>query len=536
MYKEWLLKVKDYDVHNELMDIKGKTAEINDRFCMELSFGTGGLRGIIGAGINRINVYTIGRATLGLAEYMLKNNKKKSVAIAYDSRKGSAAFARRAAELLSFRGITAYIFPEITPTPILSYAVRKLQCGAGIVITASHNPKEYNGYKVYNERGCQITDEAAEEIFSEIKKQDYFTDYTPIEKNIIRVGKNLTDEFLEEILKMSFHGDLCNLKIVYTPLHGTGNIPVRKLLEFMGAEVIVVKEQALPDEEFTTCPYPNPEERESLTIALEYAKREKADLVIATDPDADRIGVAVREKTGDYKLLNGNEAGILILNYTLMQKKEAGILGDNPTIIKTVVTTDMVFEIAQKYGARVEEVLTGFKYIGEKIEETENYIMGLEESCGYLIGTHVRDKDAVSAAMAVAEMCSYYKLRKKTLAEVLERLYEENGYYLTALDSLKYEGVSGITTIKELMKKIRNSSVSETDDEKFEITDFLNGINGLPKKDVLRLKNDTVRVVIRPSGTEPKLKIYYQARGNTAAQAEEKLKKLRGVVRQKLLS
>lgn len=524
IYQEWLNEAADSDVKNELLRVKDNPKEIEDRFYRSLEFGTGGLRGIIGAGTNRMNIYTVGRATSGLAEYIIKNGITPSVAIAYDSRNKSREFAFRAAEILSSKGITACIFNEITPTPVLSYAVRKLGAGAGIVITASHNPKEYNGYKVYNEKGCQITSVAAASILAEIERADYFADFVADNDKIQILGGEILSDFITEIEKFSLSDFSLEdkLKVVYTPLHGTGNIPVRTVLERMGAEVFVVKEQELPDGEFTTCPYPNPEERAALSLALDYARKLDADLVLATDPDADRIGIAVRDG-GDYALLNGNETGVLMANYMLSLKKQKGELGDNPALIKTIVTSDMVFDVAKAYGASVKEVLTGFKYIGEELDKTKNYVMGLEESYGYLVGDHVRDKDAVSAAMIIAEACAYYKKRGKTLLEVLSDLYAKFGYYLTELKSLKYEGIDGMAAMAAVIDKVRSNPVTQFAGLPLKFTDFAKGAEGLPKSNVLRFASANARLIIRPSGTEPKLKIYYQVKGETYASAKSLL-------------
>ena len=524
-YTEWLNKAKDNELIAELNGIKDNKDEIADRFYRPLEFGTGGLRGIIGAGTNRMNIYTVGRATAGLSEYILKSGAIKKVAIAYDSRIKSKEFAFRAAEILSAKGIDVYIFSELTPTPVLSYAVRKLGAGAGIVITASHNPKEYNGYKVYNEHGCQITDKAAKEILSEIEKADYFTEVNADKEKIHILGDEILNAFLEEIKKYRLNdctkeGDL---KVVYTPLHGTGNKPVRKLLTDLGVRVTVVKEQEEPDGNFTTCPYPNPEEKAAMSLAIEYAEKENADLVLATDPDADRIGIAVKDGKGGYTLLSGNETGVILADYILSQKTAKNVLGENPTLIKTIVTTDMAFSVAKEYGAKVKEVLTGFKYIGEELDKTDNFVMGFEESYGYLVGRHARDKDAVSAAMMIIETVAYYKKQGKALLDVLDGLYKKHGYYVNELVSVKYEGQQGMEKMKEITDSIRNDPLSKICGEKVEFTDFSAGVNGLPKSNVLRFRNDNIRVIVRPSGTEPKLKIYYQVKGVSAQGANEKL-------------
>ncbi len=532
-YLYWLENTKNVpEIQRELKEIEADTAEREDRFYRDLAFGTGGLRGVIGAGTNRMNVYTVGRATMGLADYMLEARAKKSVVIAYDSRNMSPEFAMRAAEVLSSKGILAYVFDKLTPTPVLSYAVRTLKAGAGIVITASHNPKEYNGYKVYNEHGCQITDNAAAKILESISKHDYFEPYTANPELIKLLDDEILDKYLEDIKKYSLFNETAAYapSVVYTPLHGTGNIPVRKILASIGvSDVKIVPEQEAPDSSFTTCPYPNPEERAALTLALEEAKESGAELVIATDPDADRVGVVAREDNGNYRFLNGNETGILLMNYMLERKAALGTLGDAPTVIKTIVSSDMAFSVAKKYGATVKEVLTGFKYIGEEMDRTDNFVMGMEESYGYLVGTHARDKDAVSAVMLVLEMYAYYKKAGKSLTKVLDELYVEHGYYLTDLVSLTYKGASGAEKMKAIIASVRREpDIGLT--EKLEFTDFGIGVDGLPKSDVLRFKSDRARIIIRPSGTEPKLKIYYQINAENEAKAREELERVKSRV------
>ena len=532
-YLYWLENTKNVpEIQRELKEIEADTAEREDRFYRDLAFGTGGLRGVIGAGTNRMNVYTVGRATMGLADYMLEARAKKSVVIAYDSRNMSPEFAMRAAEVLSSKGILAYVFDKLTPTPVLSYAVRTLKAGAGIVITASHNPKEYNGYKVYNEHGCQITDNAAAKILESIGKHDYFESYTVNPELIKLLDDEILDKYLEDIKKYSLFNETAAYapSVVYTPLHGTGNIPVRKILASIGvSDVKIVPEQEAPDPSFTTCPYPNPEERAALTLALEQAKESGAELVIATDPDADRVGVVAREDNGNYRFLNGNETGILLMNYMLERKAALGTLGDAPTVIKTIVSSDMAFSVAKKYGATVKEVLTGFKYIGEEMDRTDNFVMGMEESYGYLVGTHARDKDAVSAVMLVLEMYAYYKKAGKSLTKVLDELYVEHGYYLTDLVSLTYKGASGAEKMKAIIASVRREpDIGLT--EKLEFTDFGIGVDGLPKSDVLRFKSDRARIIIRPSGTEPKLKIYYQINAENEEKAREELERVKSRV------
>lgn len=532
-YQKWLRLSKDKEIKDELVSINGKNEEIEDRFYRVLSFGTGGLRGIIGAGTNRMNIYTVSRATFGLAEYLLSIGGD-SIVIAYDSRNKSSEFARLAAEIMSSRGIKAYLFSELTPTPVLSFAVRYLQASAGIVITASHNPKEYNGYKVYNSFGCQITDEAADAITEKINQYDYFNDFMPKQNLIEILDERVKNAFIEAIKAISLTKitEKNAPVVVYSPLHGTGRRYVTRILREIGVkELYVVAEQEAPDANFTTCCYPNPEEKEALAFALRDAEKYKPDVVLATDPDADRIGVALPNEKGEYFLLNGNETGVLIMDYMLSRKSEKNVLGENPTIIKTIVTTDMAFEVAKTYNAKVKEVLTGFKYVGEELDKTENYIMGLEESYGYLVGNHARDKDAVSAAMMIVEMCAYYKREGKKLYEILKILYERYGYYLTDLDSFKYEGQSGMTTMSVIIEKIRNAPFKKIDGEEVEFTDFSKGVNGLPQSNVLRFKNDNIRLIIRPSGTEPKLKIYYQVKGKTEQDCNIKLKRLMDYVR-----
>ena len=524
-FERWLEKVQDNEIKNELLSVVGNDKEIEDRFYKSLSFGTGGLRGIIGAGTNRMNIYTVGKATFGLAEYLLATGRN-SIVIAYDSRNKSAEFARLSAEIMSYKGIKAYLFSELTPTPVLSFAVRYLKASAGIVITASHNPKEYNGYKVYNALGCQITDEAAKAITAKINEYDYFNDFTPNEDCIEVLDESVKTAFLEAIQAFSLTKitDKNAPSIVYSPLYGTGRKYVQAILQEMGiTEVHTVKEQELPDGNFTTCPYPNPEEKAALTLALRDAEIYKPDLVMATDPDADRIGIAVPNEKGEYVLLNGNETGSILLYYILLKKSEMGIPCTGSTVIKTIVTTDIIFDMAKEYGAEVKEVLTGFKYIGEALEETEDYLLGLEESYGYLVGTHARDKDAVSAAMMIAEACAYFKEKGKSLYTVLQEIYERYGYYQTELKSISLPGKDGMEKMKEILANIRKNPSKEIDGKALIFDDFANGLFGLPKSEVLRFKNEEYRIIIRPSGTEPKMKIYLQAKGVNKADAVEKI-------------
>ena len=537
IYQTWIEKTKDNKaIYDELLSVQGDEKAIEDRFYKGLAFGTGGLRGIIGAGTNRMNVYSVGKATLGLADYLLEysGGKTVGVAIAYDSRNMSAEFAYLAAQILSAKGIKAYLFAELTPTPVLSFAVRYLQADAGIVITASHNPKEYNGYKVYNELGCQITDGAAKEITARIEKHGYFDEYTPNDNLITYLGEDVKRAFLDEIKAFSLSEITAeNLpSVVYSPLHGTGRKYVQAILQELGVTALyTVQEQEEPDGNFTTCPYPNPEEKEALALALRDAEKYKCDLVMATDPDADRIGIAVANAQGEYVLLNGNETGSILLYYILSRKRETGTLGVAPTVIKTIVTTDIVFDIAKDFGGEVKEVLTGFKYIGEALENTDNYVLGLEESYGYLVGTHARDKDAVSAAMLIVEACAYFKGQGKSLYDVLNEIYDKYGYYRTDLFSISLPGKDGMEKMKEMLCAIRQNPEKSFDGKAFTFADFSAGLFGLPKSDVLRFVNDTYRVLIRPSGTEPKMKVYLQVKGTSPADAEEKLMAIRKAVK-----
>ena len=531
VYKNWLSSVKnDKTTETELKSIENNEKEITDRFYCDLKFGTGGLRGKLGAGTNRMNVYTVGRATRGLAAYINKTaSGNKSVVIAYDSRNMSRKFAFLAADIFSEAGVKAYIFNTIMPTPVLSFAVRYLKTSAGIVITASHNPKEYNGYKVYNEKGCQITDGAAKDILSEIENCGYFDKIHPYRSIIEVLDDTIPREFLKEIRKCSLFSlsGINTPKIVYTPLNGTGNILVRVILKNVEIkDVIVVPDQEKPDGNFPTCPYPNPEEKAALKLAVELADKKNADLVLATDPDADRVGIAVKTKNG-YQLLNGNETGVLMENYIFSLRKKTD---KTPVFVKTIVTSDMSGDIAKAYGAEVKEVLTGFKYIGETIDQLtsdEQYVFGMEESYGYLVGTHARDKDAVSAAMIIAEMTAYYASQNKSLTEKLNELYEKYGYYKTALLSLAFPGKDGKAEMDEIVAELRKNPWQTICGEKVTVKDYLNGLNGLPKSNVLAFAGKNVKITVRPSGTEPKLKIYFQTKADSEQNAEILLQKLK---------
>ncbi|MBQ9784344.1 MAG: phospho-sugar mutase [Clostridia bacterium] len=527
-FERWLERACDEEIQRELRSVVGCEREIEDRFYKALTFGTGGLRGVIGAGTNRMNRYTVGRATCGLAAY-LSAHGGKSIVVAYDSRNKSDFFARLAAQIMSSYGIRAYLFSELTPTPVLSFAVRYLGADAGIVITASHNPKEYNGYKVYNSLGCQITDAAAREITEEINACDYFDPYTPDERLITVLDARVEDAFVDAIKRCSLTKITpdCAPSIVYSPLNGTGRRYVSRVLREIGiTELHIVREQESPDGNFTTCPYPNPEERDALTLALRDAAIYRPDLVMATDPDADRIGIAVPDHAGEYVLLNGNETGSILLYYILCKRREQGIPCAGATVIKTIVTTDIIFDMAREHGALVREVLTGFKYIGEALETTEDYLLGLEESYGYLVGTHARDKDAVSAAMMIAEACAYFKGQGKSMYDLLGEIYERYGYYQTALRSISMPGRDGMERMERTLAQIRQNPPRELGGQALAYDDFSQGLYGLPKSDVLRFKSEDYRVIIRPSGTEPKMKIYLQAKGASRADAEEKMKQM----------
>ena len=518
-YYDWLTATQNNQtLHNELIAIKDDVEEMNDRFYCELKFGTGGLRGKLGAGTNRMNVYTVARATRGLASYLIDLfGGNASIVIAYDSRNMSREFAFLAADIMSEYGITAYIFNVITPTPVLSFAVRHLNANAGIVITASHNPKEYNGYKVYNENGCQITDSTAKAILNKIEENNYFDEIHANSSFIKILDDEVINAFYRAVESYSLYDvkQVKTPKIVYTPLNGTGNIPVRSILKRIGiSDVIVVPEQENPDGNFPTCPYPNPEENETLKLAVELAKKENADLVLATDPDADRIGVAVKTNNGEYQLLNGNETGILMENYIFYLRKTTN---KTPVVVKTIVTSDMAEDIAHTNNAEVKEVLTGFKYIGETIDtlsDSETFVLGMEESYGYLIGTHARDKDAVSAAMIIAEMTTYYLSQNKTLVDKLDELYKKYGYYTTALKSINFPGEKGKSEMDKIISDLRKKPFHQICGKTVTEKDYLQGINGLPKSNVLAFASDNIKETIRPSGTEPKLKLYYQVKSD----------------------
>lgn len=554
MYNMWLNF--DPETKKELENLDEN--EIKERFYRELEFGTGGLRGIIGAGTNRMNIYTVRKATQGLANYINKQNiKDAKVAIAYDSRKFSDVFAKEAALVLNANGIKTYIYKELKPTPMLSYAVRHLNATAGIVITASHNPKQYNGYKVYWSDGGQITEEHAEGILKEINAVDYNNIKKLELENAIQKGlfNYIEDEveakYVELVKGLTVNKDIVekvkdNLKVIYTPLHGTGNKPVRRVLSELGYKnVYVVKEQENPDPNFSTVKYPNPEEHEVFTRAIEMAKDIEADLIIGTDPDCDRVGVVVKNKEGEYVVLTGNQTGALLTHYILENLKQTNTMPLNPTIVKTIVTTEMARKITQSYNAHIIDVLTGFKYIGEKIKEFEetnsnSFVFGFEESYGYLAGTFVRDKDAVIASMLICEMAGYYKLKGMSLYEGLISLYEKYGYYKEDLKSITLEGIEGSEKIKSIMEMLRsNTPKSIANLEVVKVKDFLYSIDKdlktnststilLPKSNVIQLVlEDESIVTARPSGTEPKIKFYFATSSKTLEDANLKLNNIK---------
>ena len=544
MYDIWVEKATaDPDLKAELASVSGDEDGKNDRFYRDLEFGTGGLRGVIGAGTNRMNVYTVKKATQGLAEYILENGVEKSVAIAYDSRIKSTYFAKSAAEVLAANGIKVYIYKELMPTPMLSWAVRCLKCGAGIVVTASHNPAKYNGYKVYGADGCQLTLEAAAIVLDKINNIDIFKgvksvdfDKAVADGTVSYIEDSAIDEYLAKVKEQGLHTDLVassGLKVVYTPLNGTGNKPVRRILKEIGVEnVTVVPEQENPDGNFPTCPFPNPEIREALQKGLDLCESVKPDLLLATDPDCDRVGIAVPD--GDhYELFTGNETGALLLEYVCKERIALGKMPEKPVAVKTIVTSDITKAICAKYGVELREVLTGFKFIGEQIGllekdgEENRYIFGFEESYGYLAGGYVRDKDAVVASMLICEMAAFYRTKGITLIEARKKMYDEYGVYFNKLNNFECEGASGMERMKEIMAGLRANApktigglnvLSVTDYTTSKKTSADGSVSEvtLPKSDVITYNlDDDASVIIRPSGTEPKIKVYYTTKGAT---------------------
>ncbi|MFZ7101904.1 MAG: phospho-sugar mutase [Peptococcaceae bacterium] len=563
-YKKWCgFKGLADDLKQELTAIADNEAGIKERFYKSLEFGTGGLRGIIGAGTNRMNIYTVRKASQGLAEYIKKNGsqKKDSVVIAYDSRINSRLFAEQAAQVLANNNIKSWLFAEIIPTPVLSFAVRELGCTAGIVITASHNPREYNGYKVYWSDGGQITDTIANGILAEIEQiADELRLATldlavGLEQSLIAyVPEKLFDKYIEEVGRLSLQPEMIRamaerVKIVYTPLHGTGNIPVRRVLAERGFKNInIVEEQVVPDGSFPTVKYPNPEDPAALKMALDLGHKVKADIIMATDPDADRLGIAVKDQNNNYQMLTGNQLGALLLDYILTVKNRQGLLQGNEVLVKTIVTSEFGRKIAEKFKVETRDVLTGFKYIGEKIKEftasnQQKFIFGYEESYGYLIGDFVRDKDAVQACLLSAEMAAYYTYLGKDLATRLQELYEEFGFFQEELMSYHFQGAAGQDKIKRIMKYFRDHypktigalKVVVVSDyylrEEINILSGLTGKTSLPRADVIQLKfDDGSWVCIRPSGTEPKLKIYLGVVSQSPQISEAKTKDMKNIL------
>lgn len=531
-YNEWLA-FADENTKAELESITDEK-EIEDRFYKDLAFGTGGLRDIMGAGSNRMNRYTVGKATLGLARYLKsKNDGEISVAIAYDTRNNSQYFAKVAAGIFASQNIKVNIYKMVVPVPVLSFTTHYLNCTAGVMITASHNPKEYNGYKVYDSKGCQFCTEDAKNAIGFIND---ITDYSSIpfleESELINyIGENELNAFLAEVKKQSLYEEKSDLKIVYTPLHGTGNIPVRKMLE--GMDVTVVKEQELPDGNFSTVRSPNPEEKDALTIAIEKAKEIGADLVLGTDPDCDRVGIAVKDGD-DYKLFTGNQTGALLVKFVLTMKKDT--LNKKSTLVKTIVTSELGANIGRKFGLQIEETLTGFKYIGDKINKYEQtgeqeFVIGYEESYGYLVGTHARDKDAVVSSMLICQMASWYKNQGKTLVDGLNEIYDEYGYFLDYLDSFVLKGKDGAEKIQNLMTSFRNKGTALFDGIE-EVIDFSTGIRDLPKENVLKyIWKDGSWMAVRPSGTEPKIKVYYSIVDASKENAGKRLEIIRNEIK-----
>ena len=569
-YTRWcaLAKGLDTDVEQELAAIQGEEEKIQDAFYRDLAFGTGGLRGVIGAGTNRMNVYTVAKASQGLANYVRKHFSAadRRIAVSRDSRIKSDLFAETAARVFAANGIDVYMYEDIMPTPCLSFATRALHCAAGIMLTASHNPAKYNGYKVYGADGCQITTEAAAEILAEIEALDLFSDIrmadfeiagtrdtaeanvsakdsvttradgeseTTATGRIFRIGEAVYTDFVENVKKQSVlgpddHIDR-NVAIVYSPLNGTGRAPVTRTLRECGyTNITLVKEQEMPDGHFPTCPYPNPEIKEAMALGMDYAERVQADLLLATDPDCDRVGIAVRRADGSYQLLSGNETGILLLDYILAQRTKHGTLPKDPVMVKTIVTMDLGERIAAHYGVETVNVLTGFKFIGEQIgrlekeDHPERYVFGFEESYGYLTGSYVRDKDAVDGALMICEMFCFYKTQGISLLDRLQALYAEYGYCLNTLHSFTFEGSAGFEKMQKIMQHFRTEAPTAFAGKKVEkVLDYLPGLEGLPKSDVLKyLLSNHCSVVVRPSGTEPKLKIYISISAENQAAAE----------------
>jgi len=560
-YSRWLENVKDTELLEDLKTIDGNEEEIKSRFSQHLSFGTAGMRGILAAGTNRMNVYSVGRATQGLADYLNEVFGGGAVAVSYDSRIMSEEFAHETASILAANGIKAYIYSRLMPVPMLSYAVRELKCQAGVMITASHNPSQYNGYKVYGSDGCQMTDDDANAVLRRIEKHDYFSginnmeyDLALTEGKIEYISRKVCEAYYSDLMTCRINPDIPlkkhNISVVYTPLNGAGLEPVTRVLEMCGYDkVTVVPEQEKPDGNFPTCPYPNPETEEARALGIKLSEKVKPDLFIATDPDADRVGVAFREKDGTYRSLTGNEAGILMLDYVLRGASENGTLPEKAVTVRSIVSSSMADEIAANYGAEMRVVLTGFKYIGEQIllleqaGEQDRFVFGFEESCGYLGGSFVRDKDGVYASMILCELTSYYKSKKTTPLEVLDSLYDKYGYYRHKVANIAFPGADGSEKMKAVTENLRKSplteiagfKITETDDiMKHEHTSADGTVTPitLPTSDVLvyTLENGA-KVIVRPSGTEPKMKLYISAKEDSAEKSDKLAEELEAAIR-----
>ena len=535
-YRRWLTKADmDPALLKELRAMDEKQQE--DAFYRDLSFGTGGLRGVIGAGTNRMNIYTVAKATQGLANYLKEHFRAPSVAIGFDSRINSELFSKVAARVFAANGVKVHIWPELMPVPTVSFAVRELGCSAGVMVTASHNPSKYNGYKVYGADGCQITTQGAAEVLAKIEALDIFQDVRIMDFgtawNDGRIGhipEAVYTAFVENVKAQSvLYGDKTthDVAIVYSPLNGAGRKPVLRTLKELGyTNITVVKEQEEPDGRFPTCPYPNPEIREAMELGLRYAKEKNADLLLATDPDCDRVGIAVKNAQGDYVLLSGNEVGLLLLDYLCAQKQKHGKMPKDPVLVKTIVTVDLAERIAEHYGVETRNVLTGFKYIGEqiglleKVGEERRYLFGFEESYGYLTGTYVRDKDGVDGAVMICEMFSFYAARGIRLTDQLEKLYERYGYCRNTLHSYQFEGSAGFAKMQGIMAAFRQGISTFGGKAVEKVLDYSAGLDGLPKADVLKFYLDGgTTLVVRPSGTEPKLKLYLSVTAKDEAEA-----------------
>lgn len=539
-YQLWLKSIVDEEIVKELKDMAEDPEHIIDAFYKNLAFGTGGLRGIIGAGTNRMNIYTVRKASQGIANYIKKKypEQERKIAISYDSRIKSDAFARTAAEVYAANGIQVEMYSQLMPTPCLSYAVRELECAAGVMITASHNPAKYNGYKVYDADGCQITTETAKLILFEMEQVDLFTDVKQmdfeeaVEAGLVSyISEEISTRYIEQVKSQTMissdkHVNQ-NIKIVYSPLNGTGLKPVLRTLKESGyINIEVVKEQEEPDGHFPTCPYPNPEVKEAMALGLQYAEKQNAEIFLATDPDCDRVGIAVKDSEGKYILLSGNETGVLLLDYICLCRVANGTMPTDAVMVKSIVTTELAERIAEHYGVKTINVLTGFKYIGEYIGTLEkagnkdSFIFAFEESCGYLSGSYVREKDAVNGAFLICEMAAFYKNRGITLMDRLNELYQIYGFQLNSLHTFTFEGIAGYEKMQRIMRKYRVNVHTIGEKEVIQCLDYANGLEGLPKSDVLKfVLEDGCSVVIRPSGTEPKLKLYISVRAKSKEEA-----------------